>query len=79
MNIEYIAINPFTGDDETVSDPIDYWVESNLGHGGIEKKIEKLIGLLAIVTKGHLISNPEDVDSIAYIIQCDGKEHKIIE
>jgi hypothetical protein len=61
------------------TDPIDYWVENNLEQDGIEMKIEKLIGLLAIVAKGHLISNPEDVNSIAYILQCNGKNHKIIE
>lgn len=78
MNIEYTATNYFDRKDEIISDPIDYWVEKNLERDGIEKKLDKIIGILAVVTKGHLIKNPEDVDSIAYILECDGRNHKII-
>jgi hypothetical protein len=77
MNVEYVTRNNFTGNDEVVLDPIDYWVEKNLEKGGIEKKLDKIISVLAIVTKDHLVKNPKDVGSIAYVLQCDGHDHKI--
>lgn len=77
MNIEYKTI--FFRQDRTEIDPISYWVDKNLDKGGIESQIKKLIELTALLTEDYLKRNPEQLDSVKYIIDCEGYEHKLVE
>jgi hypothetical protein len=76
MDIEY-RINSFILDHKE-TDTVDYWISRNLEKGGIELKISKLIELTSLLAEDYLKRNPDKLDSIKYIIDCDGYEHKLI-
>ena len=61
-----------------IVDDVDWWVQKNLEKEGIEKKIDKLIALVSILTVRHLEQHPEDLDMVADAIGCPYTSHKLI-
>lgn len=58
--------------------PTCWWLQKNLEEGGIEERLKKVLGLVALMGADWLTKHPEDVNEIAYAIGCRGRDHKII-
>lgn len=58
--------------------PTAWWVLKNLEEDGIEKRLEKVLNLVALMAPDWLDRHPEHVGEVAYAIGCRGRDHKII-
>lgn len=61
------------------SEPFSWWLERNLGEPGIEKKLDKLILLVTILTERHIRDNPQDLQDVVDAVKCEAFDHKLIE
>ncbi len=58
--------------------PTAWWVQKNLEEDGIEKRLQKVLNLVALMVPDWLSRHPEDVAEVAYIIGCRGRDHKCL-
>lgn len=67
----------FDDDDVKEQLSVNYWLQKNLEEGGIEERLEKVLNLVGLLTSYRLTEHPEEVDEVAYIIGCQGRDHRI--
>lgn len=82
MHIEYsISSRPSYYDDihcRNEMESVSYWIESAINEGSLESKIKKLSALISVIGEQYLEVNPSKVGEVAFAIECEGREHKII-
>jgi hypothetical protein len=79
MKVKYNVHNRYTWEySDKVESDLAWFLESHLT-GGIESKIEKLLGLAKILTLDHLSRHPEDIEKVAEVLNVDGRNFEIYE
>jgi hypothetical protein len=79
MKVKYNAYNRHELEySKKIESDLDWFLELNLD-GGIEMKIEKLLGLAKILTLDHLSRHPEDIEKVAEVLNVDGRDFEIYE
>ncbi len=81
MFIQFEQYSRKKQDLETHTEPLEQWLRTQIGGGGgIEKEIQRICAVLAIMATEFLKSYPEKFDDILFQLNVeDGVRHRLVE
>jgi hypothetical protein len=75
MQISYTG--KYFGDDTENKEDLNWWIYRNLD-GGIEHSLKVAKAILPLLLEDYLVRHPDDVQQIAQILGCSGRDHEIL-